>query len=165
MDEDYPEPFEFEALGLGQRLRVIKARAVAVDAEAKVVQLPDGALVPYDILVLAHGLQESAQRDLVTKAGKDLLPDASDLADWNSPEVDIVAELTKAPSSMEEEATDLTGFVSLSSDNASDELAGGVETRGGLRGYCGRRLGRAGRGPAPPGLGGGRVQYQNSLRK
>ena len=64
VDEDYPEPFEFEALGLGQRLRVVKARAAAVDAEAKVVQLPDGALVPYDILVLAHGLQESAQRDL-----------------------------------------------------------------------------------------------------
>jgi hypothetical protein len=130
VDEDYPEPFEFEALGLGQRLRVIKARAVAVDAEAKVVQLPDGAFVPYDILVLAHGLQESAQRDLVTKAGKDLLPDASDLADWNSPEVDIVAELTKAPSDMEEEATDLTGFVSLSSDNASDELADAVSKLG-----------------------------------
>jgi hypothetical protein len=116
--------------GLGQRLRVIKARAVAVDAEAKVVQLPDGAVVPYDILVLAHGLQESAQRDLVTKAGKDLLPDASDLADWNSPEVDIVAELTKAPSDMEEEATDLNGFVSLSSDNASDELADAVSKLG-----------------------------------
>jgi hypothetical protein len=130
VDEDYPEPFEFEALGLGQRLRVINTRAVAVDAEAKVVQLPDGAVVPYDILVLAHGLQESAQRDLVTKAGKDLLPDASDLIDWNSPEVDIVAELTKAPSDMEEEATDLTGFVSLSSDNASDELADAVSKLG-----------------------------------
>ena len=130
VDEDYPEPFEFEALGLGQRLRVIKARAVAVDAEAKVVQLPDGALVPYDILVLAHGLQESAQRDLVTKAGKDLLPDASDLADWNSPEVDIVAELTKSADTTEEEATDLTGFVSLSSDNASDELADAVSKLG-----------------------------------
>ena len=45
IDEDYPEPFEFEALGLGQRLRVVKARASNVDAEAKVVQLPDGALV------------------------------------------------------------------------------------------------------------------------
>ena len=130
VDEDYPEPFEFEALGLGQRLRVVKARAVAVDAEAKVVQLPDGALVPYDILVLAHGLQESAQRDLVTKAGKDLLPDASDLADWNSPEVDIVAELTKSADTTEEEATDLSGFVSLSSDNASDELADAVSKLG-----------------------------------
>ena len=130
VDEDYPEPFEFEALGLGQRLRVVKARAAAVDADAKVVQLPDGALVPYDILVLAHGLQESAQRDLVTKAGKDLLPDASDLADWNSPEVDVVAELTKSADTTEEEATDLSGFVSLSSDNAAEELADAVSKLG-----------------------------------
>ena len=166
VDEDYPEPFEFDARSGAAAARVVKARAAAVDAEAKVVQLPDGALVPYDMLVLAHGLQESAQRDLVTKAGKELLPDASDLADWNSPEVDIVAELTKAPSDMEEEATDLSGFVSLSSDNASDELADAVSKLGdGSVVIVGGGLDALGRRPAPPGLGGGRVQHQNSLRK
>ncbi|KAK7247912.1 cilia and flagella associated protein [Aureococcus anophagefferens] len=54
----------FEALGLGQRLRVVHARVVDLDRANKAVVLPDGAIVLYDVLVLTNGLQESSAKRL-----------------------------------------------------------------------------------------------------
>ncbi|KAH8085061.1 hypothetical protein JL720_7780 [Aureococcus anophagefferens] len=48
-DEDFPARFQFEALGLGQRLRVVHARVVDLDRANKAVVLPDGAIVLYDV--------------------------------------------------------------------------------------------------------------------
>lgn len=138
VDEDYPELFELAALGLGQRLRVVKARAVDVDREAKHVTLPDGARVPYDVLVLAHGLHESAAKHLVTRAETgatdflNLVADPSYNADWNSDDVDVAAQLAQVTTIQQNatDATDLTGFVSVSSDTVAEELINAVASLG-----------------------------------
>jgi len=70
-DEDFPARFQFEALGLGQRLRVVHARVVDLDRANKAVVLPDGAIVLYDVLVLTNGLQESSAKRLARSAGPD----------------------------------------------------------------------------------------------
>ena len=99
VDEDYPEPFEFEALGLGQRLRVINREDLRPSSAAGQGRtIARRRVSAYDMLVLAHGLQ-GAQRDLVDESGVGLITScrsASDLADWNSPRPDIVAVLTKS---------------------------------------------------------------------
>ena len=87
-DEDVPTDFELEALGLGQRLRVVRARVADLDRANRAVVLPDGALVLYDVLVLTHGLQENAAASLTPKRGpQDFLAFMNDvfLPAWRLP--------------------------------------------------------------------------------
>ncbi|KAJ1459041.1 hypothetical protein M885DRAFT_460321 [Pelagophyceae sp. CCMP2097] len=120
VDEDFSDAFELEALGLAQRCRVIDARVVDLDREGKAVVLPDGALVLYDILVLATGLQEASHRGLERDSGDALVPllgGAPMLRATSSTYEDSFDIETDAPA-----APSRAGFVSLADYDAADRI-------------------------------------------
>ena len=53
-------PGELERLALDGKVQILRGRMVDVDRDGRMVVLADGALLPYDYLVLTTGLQESA---------------------------------------------------------------------------------------------------------
>ncbi|CAM9236745.1 unnamed protein product [Chrysoparadoxa australica] len=64
IDEDLPDAYHMECFGLEARINVLENRVVELDRENKAVLLPDGAVIPYDTLVLTTGRQDVTAKRL-----------------------------------------------------------------------------------------------------
>eukprot|EP00752_Nemacystus_decipiens_P015636 g13953.t1 len=64
VDEDAPDTDRMARMGLERHVRVVRSRMVHLDRENGAILLPDGSVVPYDVLVLCTGLQDDSSRRL-----------------------------------------------------------------------------------------------------
>eukprot|EP00903_Cladosiphon_okamuranus_P010401 g9839.t1 len=64
IDEDAPDADRMARMGLERHVRVVRSRMVHLDRENGAILLPDGSVVPYDVLVLCTGLQDDSSRRL-----------------------------------------------------------------------------------------------------
>ncbi|CAM9574282.1 unnamed protein product [Scytosiphon promiscuus] len=63
-EDDAPDAARMARMGLERHVRVVRSRMVHLDRENGAILLPDGSVVPYDILVLCTGLQDDTSRRL-----------------------------------------------------------------------------------------------------
>ncbi|KAJ8603908.1 hypothetical protein CTAYLR_009707 [Chrysophaeum taylorii] len=133
VDEDAPEQFVFDALGLSHRVRAIHSAIKNIDRENRAVVLGDGTLVPYDLLVLADGVEESTKKRLLRQdAPADILASSlarveamtraafSGVADDDDVGAASPEDSRVSPENKEDVARALRGLVSLSSQKDVD---------------------------------------------
>lgn len=123
----------FFPLSLASRIRTISAAVKHIDRENRVVVLSDGALMPYDILVLTNGLEESTRKRLSRRdAPVDILSHALERVDEMSRTTftnvaDKVPMASPPPHPydspfIEEENKGIKGLLSLSSPNVLERI-------------------------------------------
>lgn len=130
-DCDRPDRFELDALGLSHRVKTIHATITQIDRHNRAVVLPDGAIVPYDWLVLTNGVEESTKMCLINpevtlNALNHSLSRVEDMTrstfagSTNSDVLTSTSSSSKASCVRDiDEMARLRGFVSLSSRSAA----------------------------------------------
>ncbi|CAM9677642.1 unnamed protein product, partial [Ectocarpus fasciculatus] len=101
VDEDAPDADRMARMGLERHVRVVRSRMVHLDRENGAILLPDGSVVPYDVLVLCTGLQDDTSRRLGLWAPglNPSSPGVPGFISLDSPflRVDVEKALAKAP--------------------------------------------------------------------
>ncbi|CAM9541824.1 unnamed protein product, partial [Ectocarpus sp. 12 AP-2014] len=101
VDEDAPDADRMARMGLERHVRVVRSRMVHLDRENGAILLPDGSVVPYDVLVLCTGLQDDTSRRIGLWAPglNPYRPGVPGFISLDSPflRVDVEKALAKAP--------------------------------------------------------------------
>jgi adenylate kinase len=63
-DENYPSKGRLASLGLQHRIRIADSEMCELDRDAKAIVLADDSVLPYDVLVLASGREDSSSKKI-----------------------------------------------------------------------------------------------------